>query len=307
MSDSTPLPRLSVVICTRNRGDSVVAALDSIFACQATGFEVLVIDQSTNAETETAVQRFLPEARFRYIHANERGTGRARNMGLHEARGDYVLYTDDDCTVAPDWIEGIAACFEAHPRVAVVFSNVEPAPHDAGAGFIPAYRRSDEKLVKSMWDKCLARGIGASMAVRRNAALEIGGFDIHLGPGTPFSDCEDGDMAVRALLKGWQIFETHKTHVIHDGFRTWEQGKELTKRNWIGIGAAYSKPLRCGHWRFAIVVAFEAFGIALLKPLSRLFKLKRPQGMRSFFYFWQGFFMGWKAPLDCKTIRYQIE
>lgn len=303
-SGADPKIHISVVVCTRNRGASAVDALQSILAHDAPDMEVLLIDQSTNNDTRDAVERFSSDPRFRYLPSTEVGTGRARNMGLQAARGRYVLYTDDDCEVADNWVQSMASCFDENERVAVVFCNVKPAPFDLQAGFVPAYIRDDDTLVTSLAQKCRARGIGAGMAVRRQAALDIGGFDSRLGPGTNFPDCEDGDMAVRALLKGWWVYETSRTHVVHDGFRTWQQGKELTRRNWTGIGAAYCKPLRCGYWRFSVVVAYEAFGIALLKPASQLLTLRRPQGIRSFLFFWKGFISGWRCPLDRDTIRY---
>ena len=297
--------KLSIVVCTRNRGERPVATLSSILVKDDEDIEVILIDQSTDGVTRRAVGGFSTDHRFRYIPSKEVGTGRARNHGLREASGDYVLYTDDDCVVAPNWIETMRACFNKDSNICMVFSNVIPAPYDRSLGFIPDYIRQDDKLVCNMRDKCRARGIGASMAVRKEKALSIGGFDNLLGPGTSFPDCEDGDMAVRTLIHGGWIYETCKTHVIHDGFRTWEQGKELGKRNWTGIGAAYSKPLRCGHWRFLIVFLYESIVVALLKPLSHLLKLKKPQGLYSIMHFLYGVLKGSKMAIDCKTGRYR--
>lgn len=305
-SDPDPASiKLSVVVCTRNRGERPTATLSSILETGTGNIEVILIDQSTDGATCQAVAGFNQDPRFRYIPSQEVGTGRARNHGLREARGDFVLFTDDDCVVAPNWVATMRACFNEHPNVCMVFSNVEPAPYDRSLGFIPDYIRMDDKLVRNLRDKCRARGIGASMAVRREKALSIGGFDNLLGPGTNFPDCEDGDMAVRTLIHGGWIFETCRTHVIHDGFRTWEQGKELGKRNWTGIGAAYAKPLRCGQWHFLIVFLYESMVVAILKPLSRLLRLKKPQGLHSIAYFLKGVYKGSKVPIDCQTGLYR--
>ena len=78
----------------------------------------------------------------------------------------------------------------------------------------------------------------------------------------------------------------------------------MNRRNWIGIGAAYAKPIKCSQWAAAIVVIYEAFGIALFKPLSRILQLKKPEGIRSFYYFWEGFVRGMKQPVECETILY---
>jgi len=114
-----------------------------------------------------------------------------------------------------------------------------------------------------------ARGIGAGMAARRAEAVTLGGFDEMLGPGAPFPACEDGDLAVRALLAGFQVYETAKTSVTHFGFRTWAEGRELSRRDWLGIGAAYVKPLKCGRWAFVSVPAHELWQWTILPHSSR--------------------------------------
>lgn len=295
---TTPDPIVSAVVCTRNRGSRIVGTLESLLANTHPNFEVVVVDQSTNGETETAVAPFRTDPRLRYIASDTVGTGYARDIGLAAARGGIVAYTDDDCIVPTDWLAQMQAIFESHPRVAVVFCNVEAAPYDETVGFTPTYERTGDKLVRNMWDKCRARGIGAGMAVRRSPIMQLGGFDHLLGPGTAFSDCEDGDIAMRTLLADWWLYETSQTAVIHDGFRTWEEGKAMTRRNWTGIGAAYAKPIKAGRWSAGIVVAYEVFGMALLKPLSRLLRLQRPQGIRSFGFFWRGFVSGMRHPVD---------
>ena len=126
----------------------------------------------------------------------------------------------------------------------MVFSNVLAAAHDRQAGFIPAYVRHDTVMVRTMQDKCRARAIGASLSMRTATFEDIGGFDGALGAGGTFPSCEDGDAAVRSILRGWWVCETDATEVVHFGFRTWAEGKALTRRDWTGIGAAYANPPR---------------------------------------------------------------
>lgn len=289
---------ISAVVCTRNRGASAAATIASILANTHPNFEVILVDQSTNQTTEEAVSGFRTDPRFRYLRSATKGLGRARNIGLAQAQSAIVVFTDDDCTVPEDWLAVMDATFAAAPRVTVAFCNVAAAPHDTTKGFIPAYMRKDSKLVRTFWDKCRARGIGAGIAVRRKEALALGGFDEQLGAGAHFPSCEDGDLAMRALAQGQWVYETDQVAVLHYGFRTWEEGKELTKRDWIGIGAAYAKPLLCGHWGALVVVLYEAGVVGLLVPLLLLLQLRKPQGLRRLSYFGIGFWQGWCTPVD---------
>ena len=296
---------ITALVCTRNRGASITGAVSSILASTHPEFELVVIDQSTNDETAQVLAPFLGDARLRYLPTRTQGLGKARNLGLAEARGEVVAMTDDDCEVPPHWLETMAAAFAAHPDVAVAFCNVEAVPYDAKAGFIPAYVRSGSKLLSSGLDKCRARGIGAGIAVRRPAVLALGGFDEMLGAGAAFFGCEDGDLVVRALALGYGVYETDAVAVLHSGFRTWAEGRNLARRDFFAIGAAYAKPLKCGHWRFLVVPAYELGRHALWPPLADLLQLRRPRGVARIGAFFRGFIQGWRTPVDPRTLLFR--
>src|SRR4051812_34148452 len=97
-------PEVSVVICTRNRGAEILGTIQSVIANDFVDFELIIIDQSTSDVTAAIVEPFLGDERVRYIRTHETGVSRSRNRSLSEARCEFVLNTDDDCVVAPDWI-----------------------------------------------------------------------------------------------------------------------------------------------------------------------------------------------------------
>jgi glycosyltransferase involved in cell wall biosynthesis len=299
-------PRISAVICTRNRGTSIVKTLESLFASDHPSFEIIVVDQSSTQqpETENACRAFNNDPRFRYFRSETVGSGCSRNIGLSAARAGIVAYTDDDCAVPEDWLEKIELAFGLNPKIAVVFCQVKAANYDRELGFIPEYLRAHDILVCKLSEKNSARGIGAGMAVRRDMVLSIGGFDECLGAGARFPSCEDGDLAVRALIRGCFVYETITTSVIHYGFRTWREGKSLAKRNWIGIGAAYVKPLKQGHWGILDVILNEAFGVIIGGVLKQAVKLHRPRGLRNIFYFVHGMWQGLLTPIDNKSLKF---
>jgi len=299
-------PRISAVICTRNRGTSIVKTLESLFASDHPSFEIIVIDQSSaqQPETENACRAFDNDPRFRYLRSDTVGLGRARNIGLGVARGDIVAYTDDDCTVPNDWLEKLEQTFTVHPKIAIVFCQVKAADYDHTSGFIPEYLIAKSKLVTKLSQKNRARGIGAGMAVRRDASCSMGGFDDLLGAGNRFPSCEDGDMAVRAIIRGYYVYETADVSIVHYGFRTWREGKALAKRNWVGVGAAYAKPLKRRHWGILEVIAYEAFGAALGGVLRQVAKLQRPRGVRNLVFLLYGLWQGTWMPVDGLTLKF---
>lgn len=296
---------VTAVVCTRNRGDSIVLALESILANTYPRFELIVVDQSTDDRTAAATAPFLADTRLRYLRSDTKGLGAARNIGLAEARSAVVVFTDDDCEVPADWIEHMAAIFRRHARVVVAFCSVAAGPHDASKGFIPNYRCRGNHRITSILEKCRARGIGAGFAVRRAPVQAMGGFDRLLGAGSRFPSCEDWDIAVRALLFGHEVYETDAVAVIHHGFRTYAEGRALSRRDWGAIGAAFAKPLKCGHWRFVVVPVYELLFHAIGPLLRDAIHLRRPRGPARTVYFLGGFAQGWRTPVDEGTLLFR--
>ncbi len=296
-------PLVTALVCTRNRGASLVATLTSILASDYPTFEIVVVDQSRDDVTKNATQPFLAKGRVRYIATPDAvGTGRSRNTGIRAAQSDIVVITDDDVEVPPEWIGIMQQIFTDYPRVAVAFCNVDAASHDKDAGFIPMYHRKGELRLTRIRDKNKARGIGAGMAVRRSYVEAMGGFDELLGPGSPGQSGEDFDLTARALYAGYEVYETARVSVLHSGFRRHDEGRAMSRRDWFGIGAAYAKPLKAGHLDFLPIPAYEFFRNALWPPVRNLLQFKKPSSMAGVIYFWKGVVWSWRMPLDKKSL-----
>ena len=155
-----------------------------------------------------------------------------------------------------------------------------------------------------MHDARHVRGLGAGIAVRRNMIEEIGRFDPMLGPGSRFPSCDDRDIAIRALLARYHVYETSTIAVKHFGFRSWQQGPQLARRNFLGIGAAYSKFLKCGRIELMYIPAYEFIKYALWPPIRDLLHLRQPRGIVRITAFVKGFIEGLRTPLDKTTMMF---
>jgi glycosyltransferase involved in cell wall biosynthesis len=296
---------VSAVVCTRDRPGSLLRAVRSLLVSHGGRFELLVIDQSDGVESEQALAAFLSDPRLRYVRSRAHGKGAALNEGLRLAHGDIVAFTDDDCEASPDWAEGLGRALEAQPTAAIVFCNVKAAPHDRTAGYIPAFERRRSRLLRSIGRSPGELGLGAGMAVRRAAVLALGGFDQAFGPGARFGSGDDWDVAHRALLNGWHVYETADLSVLHHGFRTFAEGSEHARRDWIAIGALCAKPIRAGYFS-AIVVPVWYFSVqALWPPLHDLLRVRRPRGLSRILGFIRGFAQGLGTPVDRKTLLFR--
>jgi glycosyltransferase involved in cell wall biosynthesis len=297
-------PPVSALVCTCSRDRLVANTVSSILANTYPNFELIVVDQSSDKETEEALGPFRANRRLRYLKSQTIGKGSALNVGLSETRGAVVAITDDDCTVPTNWLQTFASIFLAHPTVAVAFCCVEAGEHDRKAGFIPDFVCYGDKVLTSMHDARSLRGMGAGIAVRRSMIEKIGGFDPMLGPGSRFPSGDDRDVAIRALLAGYHIYETSSIAVKHLGFRTWQQGRQLARRDFLAIGAAYSKLLKCGRIELAYIPTNEFIKYALWPPIWDLLHLREPRGMVRITAFLEGFLEGLRTPLDRTTMRF---
>jgi GT2 family glycosyltransferase len=211
-----PLPAVTVVICTRDRPDSLRRALRSVVEVDYPTLEIVVVDNNPRTGTAQAVADQLADPRIRVVPAPIAGLSRARNVGLLAATSPLVAYTDDDVVVDRNWIRGLVAGFAVAPDVACVTGLVP-----TGALRTPVHAYFDERVSWSaqlspdlfraserrddlpMFPFCVGRfGTGANFAFRRADLIALGGFDEALGAGAATGGGEDIDMFLRILLSG---------------------------------------------------------------------------------------------------------
>lgn len=215
---ATDRPLVSVVVCTRNRPDSVLLALRSLTAMDYRPFEIVLVDNapSSDATRDAVLAAYGEDPRVRYVREPRPGLSCARNRGLAEASADIVAFTDDDVTVDPWWLDGIVRGFRAAPDVACVTGMIATAQlenaeqlyfhlrEEWGAVcqrriFDLAENRDDSRLYPY---SAGIFGAGANFAVSRTVMKEIGGFNEALGAGTLSGGGEDLELFMRVILNG---------------------------------------------------------------------------------------------------------
>lgn len=111
---------ISVVLPTHNRADLVQRAVRSVIAQSYSYWELLVVDDASEDETPNVLSTFT-DSRVRVLRREQQGGASAtRNTGLAEARGDFVVYLDDDNLMHPHWLKGVAWAFDLHPEALVM-------------------------------------------------------------------------------------------------------------------------------------------------------------------------------------------
>ena len=192
-------PPVSVVVCTRDRPAEILRCLDALELLEYPDFEIVVVN---NAPPDDSTARAIAAhdfARVRYVVAPRPGLSRARNFGVTQARSEIVAFTDDDVTVDRMWLEALVRGFARAPEVGCVTGLVPALELETRAQAL-----FDRKMISAsrfeprLYDLARSRpsdplfpfaagefGTGANFAIRRRAFDAIGGFDVHLGAGTP--------------------------------------------------------------------------------------------------------------------------
>src|SRR5919106_1816578 len=90
------MPKVSVIIPTYNRVESLPLAIKSVLAQTFQDFEIIVVDDASHDNTPAVIARFNDE-RIRYIrHDTNKKISASRNTGVLNSRGSYIAFLDDD-------------------------------------------------------------------------------------------------------------------------------------------------------------------------------------------------------------------
>ncbi len=221
----TPIPRrkyekkLSLIICTAGTcpglGEAIRSALSQTM--NRGEYEVLVV---WNREDEPPRKEFPGE--IRWIQEPTPGISHARNAGAGAARGEILLYMDDDAVSDKDLVRRMVETFRDYPDTAIVGGQIflkvpKPRPEaflvgreSLWSGYRVPYKRF--RQVKESY----AFPYGACFGIGKDALMELGGFPMNYGRvREDFGGGEETAVCFLALQRGWKIGIQPKAWVEH--------------------------------------------------------------------------------------------
>ena len=253
-------PFVSVVIPTHNRPEQVVALVESIRASDypSAQYEIIVVDNapSSTATAERIEQRYPNSSQVRYVREDRAGSAHARTCGLKQARGEIVVFADDDVLVDERWLTEMARGFDTSGDVVCVTGLIMPMESETIAqGWFEQFGGyCNEECSRRLFNLTDHRaespfypynagsfGAGASMAFRRSFLLSTGGFDPALGPATPALGGEDIDVMLRVILAGHSLLYEPGAIVRHPPYREYAQLRRQIQGYGVGLTACLCK------------------------------------------------------------------
>ncbi|WP_170231219.1 glycosyltransferase family 2 protein [Pseudonocardia kunmingensis] len=206
-------PLVSVVIPTHDRAASLEQGIEAVLAgCAGVDTEVIYVDDSSTDDTPAILARYAAAGRIRHESVSVRAPGPARNAGAAVARGRYLLFTDDDCTVPPGWVAGMLASREHH-RVSALSGGFRPARMETGAERYYAHRMATIFGARS---KPVAAVPMMNLLVERSAFAAVGGFSPLRLP-----SMEDWEFCYRLTAAGHDLHYDPAVSVTHPYGRHW--------------------------------------------------------------------------------------
>ncbi|BBM69332.1 glycosyltransferase family 2 protein [Rhodothermus marinus] len=220
---------VSVVIPTYRRTDTLFDTINMVLKNNYENFEVIVVDQ-TEEHPERIIShlgRLKYDRRFKYIKISIPNLPLARNVGLRYAKGDVIIYIDDDVELGEDFIAAHVRRYE-DPQVGAVAGRIvdinSPLANESDEHLKnrprPGRIKSDGHLITRFnqvgYYGEVEWGQGCNMSFRRVALEEVGGFDERF---THTAICEEVDVFCRIRKKGWKaVFEpdAQVTHLVNN-------------------------------------------------------------------------------------------
>ncbi len=209
-------PALSAIICAYDRADLLNLTLESL--CRQTlprdQFEVVVVDDGSKDGTRDVVRAFEPRLPLRYSYQRNAGLASARNHGIFVARGDILLFFEDDVAEPrllerhleahrkdPDPRHGVLGCMELDPQMAS-----DPLMHfmtEIGGFSLSSRPKAGERLGFDHFS-------AGRSSCKRSFLLDHGVFNPALGFG-----CEDVELAFRLSKNGFRVvYEPRAVSVV---------------------------------------------------------------------------------------------
>lgn len=192
MRSTSARPRVSFVLPTFNRRHVLLHTLEQIHRCGLIQqeFEILVVDNASSDGTPEAVRE-----RFSSVHLLRQATNRgpcAKNQAVAMARGEFVVFLDDDSYPQPGSLRRMIEHFDADPSLgAAVFTITLP---------------DNSRECSAYPNVCIGCGTG----FRREALNQVGGL-----PEDFFMAAEEYDLSLRLLDAGWRVEPFDDLHVTH--------------------------------------------------------------------------------------------
>lgn len=228
------MTRFSLIVATMGRDADIAVLLDSVLAQAWPDVEIIIVDQNRDERVAPIVAAYEKRLPITHLRTPRPHANAARNLGLSRAGGDVVAFPDDDCILPPGTLAKVDRAFE-HEGV-----DVLTGPSASPAGGLGSGRWNPESApitLANVWTSV----IEFNLWLRREVALELGGFDEKLGPGSVFGSAEGNDLVARAIRAGHSTWYERPLEIIHPDKRLSDVATARAYTYGAGLGVVLAR------------------------------------------------------------------
>jgi glycosyltransferase involved in cell wall biosynthesis len=205
-------PFFSIIVPTYNRPAQLTHCLQSLarLGYPRERFEVIVVDDGSKSPIETVVSSFTNRLSVTLITQPHSGPAAARNNGAKRARGDFLAFTDDDCSPAPNWLKAFATRFNETPETMIggrtanlLSNNFYSMASDLFIQYLYSYYNTNPEHAKFFASN--------NLALSSERFKAIGGFNLLF----PLAAGEDREFCERWLRHGFRMTYAPEALIFH--------------------------------------------------------------------------------------------
>lgn len=205
---------VSIIVPTYNRGKILLNVINSVLDQNFKSFELIIVDQTVKRD-ESFLRSLekIKDDRLNYYLVTPPSLPSARNFGLKKARGEVIIYIDDDVILEKDFIKNHFESFQNNPKIGAVVGRIKEKEREESlelmhfdkANFIVGgFDYPNESLAEFVR--------GCNMSFRNKVLEKLGGFDSNF---IGNSLREDSDVSFRLKKLGYKILYNPKASLIH--------------------------------------------------------------------------------------------
>jgi len=207
--------KVSVVIPTYNCSRTIIKCANSLLNIDypKSEMEIIFVDDGSTDNTKELLKQYAQKNNIiKFFEQTHKGPASARNIGINNASGDIIVFTDSDCIVPPDWIIKLVNKF--NKDIGAVGGSLKPFSLDTTSEIFEQYRRDslyghEEHIIDAL-PSC-------NLAVKKEVLLKIKGFDESF----KYPSSEDYDLCYRIRDAGYKILYDPSIAILHFHAQLW--------------------------------------------------------------------------------------
>lgn len=187
-------PIFSVVVPTHNRAELLKQAIDSVLGQTFGDFELLVVDDHSTDHTQDVVHAFEDPRIKLLVNDRTPGGAGARNVGVFEARGEWIAFLDDDDVWLPQKLERqYAKTQEVTGDVSLIYAGVSKCAPDLSQIYYTSAPSKEGRILNDLlYRNCI--GTYSSVIIRSSTLRLTGGLD------EAFPAMQDKELYIRIAM-----------------------------------------------------------------------------------------------------------